>query len=332
MSTAFVHPFDIPDDETAREALLAKLRGWERGAENTALETISLGAEFTGDLPASVPKNVPPCASALCDHFLWPEPRPHSIQTSVVRPGLHLTVVEKMPTAALHAQVYVAATDSGALLAVKIYQPKIAGRTELELDDDAETWSNVLQQYRREHWAYDRMRALQGVVVPYVYGFFMVDLPHGEPAVALVMEYIVNDFEYVSNSTRNTRDTAHNIGLGLVAVAHAIVNCDVAHEDLAGRNVLWPRHSAYVAKISGLQPYAGPLPVVIDFAFAGPIYDQWDGSYMMNMLLRILTSFGVHDSVRHELVQDLMARQEVLDMFGFSSLIQQHIKYMIAKI
>lgn len=223
MSATFVHPFVVPDSIPARRELLTKLRKWETDAKaGRVMETLLLGAEFTGDPSAEVVESVAvPCASALCEHYTWPPRRPHEIDPSPIRPGLELRIAKRITgNEPRHSQVYVATIGSDISLALKIYQPSLADRMDLGLRQDTDTWSGILQQYLQEHWAYDRMRTLQGILVPHVYGFFrvsafrvslcfslhsQVDLPHGEPAVALVMELITDNWKSIPALNPNTR-------------------------------------------------------------------------------------------------------------------------------
>ncbi|KZW03516.1 hypothetical protein EXIGLDRAFT_758865 [Exidia glandulosa HHB12029] len=162
----------------------------------------------------------------------------------------------------LHAQVYVASLGD-LKVAVKIYQTSwtppgsisLLSDNAVNLIDQPEASDENLQLFHREHWAYKRMLPIQGVVVPHVHGFFEVSLPHGEPAIALVLEYIpaMHPKSYVTVIGKKNEDGIGRLGSELALAVHAIHSCDVDTLDLSSRNVLLPNDDP-------------ASPILIDFA------------------------------------------------------------------
>ncbi|EJD37592.1 hypothetical protein AURDEDRAFT_173357 [Auricularia subglabra TFB-10046 SS5] len=53
-----------------------------------------------------------------------------------------------------------------------------------------ERWEAILFRYKREIFAYEKLSSVQGSLVPYLYGFFEVMLPHQEPAIAMLRDAV----------------------------------------------------------------------------------------------------------------------------------------------
>ncbi|KZV87829.1 hypothetical protein EXIGLDRAFT_799668 [Exidia glandulosa HHB12029] len=279
------------------------------------MKTLLLGAKFTGD-PSESAEVVEsalaaPCASALCEHYTWPPRRPHEIDPSLIRPGLELHIAKKITgNDPRHSQVYVATIGSDISLALKIYQPSLAKRKDLGLHQSTDTWTGMLQQYRQEYWAYDRMHVARHSRSSRVWIL-------QEPAVALVMELITDNWKAIpalNPATRQDTIAIRDAGLGLLAAAHAIVNCGIIHLDLAPRNILWLQESLYTTEIYGQRARTGPLPVIIDFAYTDMIYSVFDRSHMIagNRMLGILTSFKFNEAA-HDGLMFLLSDENVND-------------------
>lgn len=179
----FNHPVTIPedDDKQSRLQLLDLLGQWRQVAQPNILSTLRLGAQYNGqdDCPFAGHLVAKSTCPPLCSHIEWPCPRPQHVVPGAVHTGLELAIVRPIVTGRRNAQVYLATftPDADATVTVKIYQASLMPAVDpedLHVNEPKEEWERALQPYRTECWAYERMRDLQGVVVPYIHGFFRV--------------------------------------------------------------------------------------------------------------------------------------------------------------
>ncbi|EJD44948.1 hypothetical protein AURDEDRAFT_166135 [Auricularia subglabra TFB-10046 SS5] len=127
-------------------------------------------------------------------------------------------------------------------------------------EDDPKEWASHLSAHQHEAWAYFKLKDLQGSVIPHIHGFFKVRLPHGEEAIALVMERIHRTTTLpLSKSYQTSPDALEEVIKQLVSAVRKLVACDVVPADLAKRHIFWPE----------LEGGKLGVPMIIDF---GHIY------------------------------------------------------------
>ncbi|KAH9941523.1 hypothetical protein B0H21DRAFT_544120 [Amylocystis lapponica] len=146
-----------------------------------------------------------------------------------------------------------------ATVVVKLFQESRYEWAQDELEEDIHpdlaAVSYADQLARTEAWAYDRMRELQGRVIPWSYGSFKFRLPNGEISFAQVMEYI--DGPLVSTFSSIASPPYAGLETMLDRVAQSlweIHRCGVVHGDGRLQNMIVHSQSQTV--------------VFIDFAYA----------------------------------------------------------------
>ncbi|KAH9943629.1 hypothetical protein B0H21DRAFT_748274, partial [Amylocystis lapponica] len=161
-----------------------------------------------------------------------------------------------------------------ATVAVKIFQLsryEICNTFDEHLSSLEDGWAQALFP-KTEAWAYYRMRSIQGKTIPWSYGFYKFRLPHGELAIAHVMEYIEGQplnaipFKYL------TREQAWRMLDCLVSSLFLIHRCGVAHYDIKMANYIVPHRGEEFLEedVGGTESTLrlGPPIVYIDFNFA----------------------------------------------------------------
>ncbi|KZW03518.1 hypothetical protein EXIGLDRAFT_695920 [Exidia glandulosa HHB12029] len=103
---------------------------------------------------------------------------------------------------------------------------------------ESDFWGFVAEQ-----WAYERMRPIHGMGIPHLYGFFEVKLPHGEPCIAMVLEFIEHldprlDVKDVCGGEEAALEV---IGTRLLLVLHAVNSCEIYLRDTAVQNIIVPK-------------------------------------------------------------------------------------------
>ncbi|KAI9861858.1 MAG: hypothetical protein M1824_001969 [Vezdaea acicularis] len=137
------------------------------------------------------------------------------------------------------------------------------------LSEGAQAWADeailqhaVLNDWSKEHTAYDRLRSIQGKEIPIMYAAMMIDAP-GKPSDivslpcgALLLEYI--DGQSLEDVARHLPPTEfHKIYQATLSILHKIARLGVINRDSVARDWLLREHAD-----SKLQP------VQIDFGHA----------------------------------------------------------------
>ncbi|KZT08001.1 uncharacterized protein LAESUDRAFT_749190 [Laetiporus sulphureus 93-53] len=175
----------------------------------------------------------------------------------------------------------VSETNRSAPVVAKIFleslfpPPEEFGVTE---EEEQKSWPTGAQQARREAWAYWTLRSLQGRALPWSFGFFKVQLCHGEEAFAHIMEFI---------DRPSGRDTAlddpcregeiRRLADAISASFYEMVQLGVMHTDVNRRNML--------IELGDENPV-----VWIDFAGAEPVCPvdvHYDGAAIVNALINM---------------------------------------------
>ncbi|KZV92628.1 hypothetical protein EXIGLDRAFT_836325 [Exidia glandulosa HHB12029] len=275
---------DIPDTVEDRKLWLEKVAVWSALADPSALKTLHLGERYKSSYAPPAHKGNPQSRNdyqrceAFCEHFAWEKRRERPLSFSELNTQLRITG-EILTGEDLHSQVYSAVfdhengtTSDDVELAVKVYQtslvPIIFGESRFEaLCNNKILCETELLDFRTEEWVYRQLEPLQGYTLPYVYGFFHILLPHGEPCVALVMEKIESiDPRKVKQcavaALPSEQDALKTVADALLAASHLMHTFNLASLDLTRRNILWP-----VGTFEAMSPTA----VFIDFGIVEPL-------------------------------------------------------------
>ncbi|KZV98230.1 hypothetical protein EXIGLDRAFT_832326 [Exidia glandulosa HHB12029] len=324
MPTLHGYPLTYPSDAAQRGELRELLMNWRDVARPDQLHSLRLGRRVDGLSPlawnldiGSLPGT---CAIPLCEHFEWPAQRGRPSVFDTDLEGVHIKIVKPLQTSkpgdVRLSQVYLAMLDhpDASRVVLKIYQgsatkdlDSLYGQSELD-------WDAVLGRFHSEEWAYLKMVHLQGTVIPHIGGFFEVLLPHGEPAVALLMEYI--EGMETSGSTGLpilARDQSNPeraqllkpMMKALMAGQHAILNCGVLWFDIAARNIKWLQTTP--AEWTSLRA------ILIDFDSASPLYFAWDKFLVLGSVLATLNGdYGFSGEAINAAVKDVLASDQKL--------------------
>lgn len=253
-------PFVLPTTREEQKRLAESLKDWRDRALTQCFRAplmLQLGREYTTLVePSCSPlygrvtrtrQGAGTCFPAPCAHILdlpRPRPRPPCFSVDVKTPRTIRLNERVQHGEGRYSQVYRGTFDDapdGGSVIVKVYQTSLFSEDDLlciarRKPYDVDPFDEICQLFKQEYWAYGRLQALQGTVVPHVYGFFEVMLHNGEPTVALVMEDIKAEDPdiYLASSP----DARNALASRLLLSLHAVLACGVAPGDLAKRNVL----------------------------------------------------------------------------------------------
>ncbi|KAI0923111.1 hypothetical protein AcW1_002412 [Taiwanofungus camphoratus] len=169
-----------------------------------------------------------------------------------------------------------------ATVVIKIYQESLMDLSE---DDDAEmiTATRVLsssaKHAKTEAWAYTRMQSLQGKEIPWFYGFFKLQLAHGEVAFAQVMELVLGEQGTAISLENDPDDRIWQLADYIVSCIYEINRCGVLFGDVKDRNMIFTQDQL-------------PAVVMIDFASSQEVNEE----NMANDLLAIFSVLKVMDA------------------------------------
>ncbi|KZV82578.1 hypothetical protein EXIGLDRAFT_729527, partial [Exidia glandulosa HHB12029] len=235
-----------------------------------------------------------------------------------------LRIIEPLPFQTgldLNSQVYTASfeLDTGVTqveeVIIKIYQMSLYQAVPDVEEDPAQPWELWgMTSGMDEEWAYRQMQTLQGGIVPHVYGFFQVTLPHGEPSVAMIMEKIDCVSYYTIRQRLRSRydkdeDAVKAVATAVLAADHAVHSCDVATNDdrALARNLLWHRDS-----LAGTGP---SLPVLIDYGFVSRIRSS-SQTVAIQRVVVVLRALGFSEALIKAWVKSLSATPHVKKALG----------------
>ncbi|KZV94755.1 hypothetical protein EXIGLDRAFT_766784 [Exidia glandulosa HHB12029] len=297
--------------EPERLELLKKLRDW--ATKPTALmigAKLPLGERYTSawapeGTASSRREDYVKCPS-FCSHFPWPAARAPPAGFGQSHDAVYIGQLLRGGPGR-NAQVYdasfnAACEESARELVVKIFQPSLSEAVEWlsHCPGKPKTWAHELERCRVEEWAYRQMVALQGIIVR---------LPHGEDAIAFVMEKIdaLSDADWIATSGAfgdDRKEALERVANALISAEHALHSCNVSSVDLASRNVLWPVHRDQ-----------HPMPVLIDFDLADILHPsrQADGLYR---IICVLSEYWFDDADLREWVKsNIKPGSHLLKMF-----------------
>lgn len=237
MSSAF--PFPRPITAEDKSSQYEQLRSWSKAASRTktlAGHALKINVLCTEYQPPSTLPPPPIWNGRQLSHRQVParflDPDVDTIY--LVKP---LLVGNGWTSQVWAASFDPASLDDDATLAVKIYQsswhPCVKSGT-LKINNHPLLYDKFFE-YQCEASAYNAYAPLQGSVVPYVRGFYQIELPHGEPAVAMVMERIRK--RKVSRADFSTIEQAAK---GLLDAAFDLYRCGMVTMDFGTNSVLWP--------------------------------------------------------------------------------------------
>ncbi|KZV78562.1 hypothetical protein EXIGLDRAFT_783619 [Exidia glandulosa HHB12029] len=256
MPSGNMWPFAFPPTARERKELHTRLMVWRRAAERLPIDfALRLDQPYFGDPSHAFVQEqenaeletrnttVQPCAPG-CAHIVDLERRPNpflGITSDVVGITGYLQTGPRF-----NAQVYTGMLES-AKVVIKVYQSSwmlllsdfdFLTKDEVYTAREADFWGFVMEQ-----WAYERMRPIHGMGIPHVYGFFEVKLPHGEPCIAMVLEFIepLDPRLDVKDVCGGEEVALEVIGTRLLLVLHAVNSCDIYPRDTAVQNLIVPQ-------------------------------------------------------------------------------------------
>ncbi|KZV93290.1 hypothetical protein EXIGLDRAFT_51189 [Exidia glandulosa HHB12029] len=260
-------PFALPSSQDGVKLLVKQLADWANASAKQDLCNVifQLDKSSTGNHIQHVPFPLPEqdshprvnfgggfiaspwdnCRNG-CPHFPDRPLRQRPAVFDAAKTTLTLTkglrVAQMTPSQIYRAQL--AAGTSSVEVVAKIYQISRAGdRDELfvllsEALSKRRNWANHIQGFRCEAYAYEKLKKLQGSHVPYVYGFFKIELPHKEPSVVMVAEYIKGRPLSELHGSTLSREQLVAIGTGIAGFTHSIAMCGILTQDFTRANFM----------------------------------------------------------------------------------------------
>ncbi|KAJ7767275.1 hypothetical protein B0H16DRAFT_1686861 [Mycena metata] len=235
--------FDPPALESRRAKLLA-LRALALDDPLTAGHQLELSLSVPPQNPDTRSRAVPRLPETVYETITTVLQLEHGIQTGVD----------------LSSQVWTARLVKApqTLVVLKIIQPSM-----LYLPDPEEPWMRRYASPKDvacgEAWAYDAMRAQQGVTIPYFFGVQTTVTPSQEPAWVLVLEYIpgLTFTELVKSGSIDDLKDFCRLGLDTMK---AIVLAGMILPDLSASNFILTgkpsQRSVIVLDFSHMHPFA----------------------------------------------------------------------------
>ncbi|KZV93291.1 hypothetical protein EXIGLDRAFT_51205 [Exidia glandulosa HHB12029] len=243
-------PITLPTDESSREILIKNLKHWATTTMDTfegvlfefqpssrwrqigyPLDPSTRTPKIVDTSPGTLPWTPWDYCAKGCTHF---PPRSQRARPTVFDEDktLVITLTEALQTGVGSAsQVYKGRVHLTSIdVVVKLYQMSRVGDEKVlygllvSAARNGRNWCNVLQSFRTECSAYEHMKDIQGSHIPYVHGFFQITLPHDEPCIAVVMEYIPGPTlrEYAAVNPNPSADILDAVGGSLANVTHAV--------------------------------------------------------------------------------------------------------------
>lgn len=177
-------PLAVPKTAHDKDDLLKRLERFAEKADPEHLPSLKLGEPLPPPKTpwAQVYKHYDPCSQPLCEHFHWPAHRARPAIFASALQGATATITKNIQAgkSKYHSQVYLASLCSESLppeeVVIKVYWSSISkGVKQLgERGMGQGIWKRVLNEFRAEEWAYTQMAALQGLIAPWIGGFFQV--------------------------------------------------------------------------------------------------------------------------------------------------------------